>query len=232
MMVELLWLRALNAIGQKDSLSKNLALYEYAQLLTDLDPRFREAYVYLGLNIPYAVDRVWQGGDRSSAVFRKALKTFKTDMRLHLYLGYSLMQHERKYLEAADVFADAAKLEDALPFMAALATRLKAHGGDAEQGLALARELASSATDESLRAEMEQRAADLEVEVQLQRGDRALARYREDHPGAGRVSLEMLQASGYYDGPLEDVHGGTIYIRESDGKVLSTSLDRRLELYE
>jgi hypothetical protein len=232
LLTDLLWLRSLNAIGQKDSLSKNLALYEYAQLLTELDPRFLTAYAYLGLNIPYAVDRTWHGGDRASAIFRKGLEHFPDDMRLHLYLGFSLMHHERKFVEAGDVFARAARLPDALPFMAALATRLKAQGGDAEQGLALARELARTATDESLKAEMEQRAADLEVEVQLQRVDRAIAKYREDHSEAGLISFTQLQQQGYYDGPSQDVRGGTIFIRESDGKVLSTSLERRLELYE
>jgi tetratricopeptide (TPR) repeat protein len=233
MLVTLLWLRSLNAIGQPDSLRKNLALSEYAQLLTDLDPRFLQAYVFLGLNIPYAEDRVWRGGDLASALFRKGLRRFPTDLRLHLYLGYSLMQHERRYLEAADVFADAARLPDALPFMAALATRLKAHGGDPAEGLALARELARTATDETLKAEMEARANELEVEIQLQRVDRALERFRvETGTDAGVPTLEALMAGGFYDGPAQDVRGGTIYIRDSDGKALSTSLERRVELFE
>jgi tetratricopeptide (TPR) repeat protein len=233
MLVTLLWLRSLNAIGQPESLRKNLALSEYADLLTDLDPRFLQAYVYLGLNIPFAEDRVWKGGDLASRVFRKGLRQFPSDLRLHLYLGYSLMQHERKYLEAADVFANAARMPDALPFMAALATRLKAHGGDPAEGLALARELARTATDETLKAEMEARANELEVEIQLQRVDRALERFRgEASADAGVPSLETLIAGGYYDGPTQDVRGGSIFIRETDGKVLSTSLERRVELYE
>jgi hypothetical protein len=93
MLVDLLWLRSLNAIGQRDSVSKNLALFEYAQTLTDLDPRFYQAYTYLGLNIPAAVDRTWHGGELASALFRKGLVSFPTDLRLHLYLGYSLQEY-------------------------------------------------------------------------------------------------------------------------------------------
>lgn len=231
LLVELLWLRALNAIGNPDNEQKNRALYEYGLVITDLDPRFKLAYEFIGLNIPYAVARnTWAGGDLACDVFRRGLKVFPTDLRLHLYLGFSLMHHQRKFAEASEVFARASRLPDALAFMAPLATRLKAHSGAPEEALEMTREMLKSDLDETLRAEMESRAQELEVEIVLQQVDRASVAYLKAYNVHAKTTLDLRNA-GLYDGPLVDPLGGLISLEE-DGKATSTSLKRRLEIYE
>jgi hypothetical protein len=231
---ELLWLRALNAVGDKDSLRKNLALYEYASLLTDLDPRFYEAYLYLGINIPYSMERVWQGGDRAEILYRKGLTKFPSDLRLHLYLGFSLMHHQRKFLEASEVFAAGSRLPNAMRWMGPLAARLRAQGGAPEDALNLVRELLASTEDEVLKQELEERAVDLQIEAVLQKVDAAVEAWKKSNSesGAGVPTLEQLVTAGLYQGPREDVKGGRVYVRETDGKAMSTSVERRLEIYE
>lgn len=232
LLLDLYWLRALNAIGEEDSERKNRGLYEYALVITELDPRFYEVYKYLGLNIPYEVDRnKWVNVELSSDLFRRGLKVFPDDLKLHLYLGYNLFSLERKFREASDVFLAGSRCPGAPDFMAPFATRLLAHDGSAEAALALARELAESATDEESRQEFQTRALELEVEVVLQRVDKAVARFTEEQQ-RGPKDMEELKAKGYWDGPMEDPHGEKIVIGY-DGKVRSGSFGgRRVEVHE
>lgn len=229
--VDLLWLRTLNAIGLTDSASKNRALYEYGRAITDLDPRFKTAYEYIGINIPYALARdTFSGGDLAADLLRRGLVHFPRDMKLHMYLGFSLFHHQRKYSEAADVFMDAAKLPDALPFMAPLAARLKAHGGDARAALDMAQALLDAETDDAIRADLAARMASLQVEVVLQDVEAAAVAFH-DKTGRYPKDIAELRLMQLYHGSDLDPSGGTISL-DDKGKATSTSIARRYEIYE
>lgn len=231
LLVDVLWLRSLNAIGLKDSEEKNRTLHSYGVAITELDPRFHKAYEFIGLNIPFPVARnVWSGGDLACDMFRRGLKVFPYDMKLHLYLGFSLFHHQRKFSEAADAFFYAATLPGALPFMAPLATRLKAHSGAAEDALDMTKSLLSSTLDEDVRAQLEQRIGELEVEVLLQTVDRASRAYFSS-VGRWPTAVEQLQSAGLYDGPAADPTGVFILI-DAEGKATTSAIQRRLEIYE
>jgi hypothetical protein len=231
LLVEVLWLRALNAIGQKDNEQKNKALYEYGVVLSELDPRFFHVYEFIGLALPYAVARdTWVGADYSSDMFRRGLKAFPTSMKLHLYLGFSLFHRERKFSEAADVFAAAAKLPDALDFMAPLATRLKTHSGKAEDALEMTAELLQHTSDENMRKVLERRLDEIRVEIVLQNVDAASTEFRTQE-GRWPSSVDELRSRGFYSGERFDPLGSTIEI-DAQGKANSGSLNRRLEIYE
>lgn len=230
MLVDVLWLRALNAIGLPDTAEKNVALYEYGLALSELDPRFFQVYEFIGLAIPYAVARnTWVGAAQSSDIFRRGLKPFPSSLKLHLYLGFSLMHRERKYEEAADVFTAAAKLPDALDFMAPLAARLRAQTGHTDQGLAFTREMLERTTDPNTRAMLEERVQELELEQVLQTIDRAAQTYRERH---GRWPwIDELKSEGLYDGPMTDQTGAPLEV-DADGRGKTTAAYRRLEIFE
>lgn len=231
MLVDVLWLRALNAIGLTDTEQKNLALYEYGVSLTEIDPRFYVAYKYIGLNIPYAVARnTWVGGAEASDLFRRGLRQFPDDLTLHMYLGFNLFHRERKFLEASEVFARASKLPGALDFMAPLAVRLRAHSGDADEALSMTREMLASETDDEVRATLEHRLRELEVEVLLQQVDRAAEEYKVRF-GRPPFTMQELRDAALYTGPAIDPQGGTIGLTP-DNKGTSSSLTRRVEIYE
>jgi hypothetical protein len=230
LLVDVLWLRALNAIGLPDTAEKNVALFEYGKALAELDPRFFQVYEYIGLAIPYAVARnTWVGAHESSEMFRLGLKAFPTSMKLHMYLGFELMHRERKFDEAADVFAAAARLPDAIDFMAPLAARLTAQVGKTDEGLEFTREMLAHATDETARRVLEQRVHELELERVLQAIDRAAQVYKERH---GRWPwIDELRAEGLYTGPMTDEDGSTLEVDEQ-GRGKTTAQYRRLEIFE
>lgn len=230
-LVELLWLRSLNAIGLKDSAQKNQALYEYGVVLTELDPRFYHVYEFLGLNIPFADYRNhFVGGDLSCDLFERGLKVFPKDRKLHMYLGFSLFHHQRKFAEASDVFARAARLPDALPWMGPLATRLKAQTGAAEDALKLTHDLLTADLDDEVRGQLEKRVGELEIEVVLQQVDRAAEAFTKDQGRPPRDFAELVDQH-FYTGSLVDPTGGFISL-DDKGRATSTTLTRRMEIYE
>ena len=225
------WLRTLNLIGERETAENRRALYEYGKFLTDSDPRFYHAYKYIGLNVPFQTGREsWVNAELASSLLRAGVKQFPQDLYLHLYLGFNLFYMEKKYLEASDVFRTGSTLENAPSWMAPLATRLLSHGGKPRDALALAQDMLAETTDEGLRGELEQRVADLQIEIDLEPVDEAVEKYKAAYGGTPPQSLEALVQGGFYSGPRVDSRGGTISLTEN-GKVVSSSVERRLKLY-
>jgi hypothetical protein len=230
LLLDAYWLRTLNAIGLADSAEKNRALYEYGAVLTELDPRFYTAYTYIGLNIPYQKARnVWVNADLAGRLLEAGARQFPDDLRMNLYLGFNRFHFERRFKEASAVFLRLSTIPGAPDFAAPLAARLLSHDGEAREALALTEELLASTTDDDSRAELEQRRAELLIEVVLQDVDEQIEAYAARH-GRRPTSVGELRADGVVV-PMVDPAGGAIRIDES-GKASSTSLDRRVELYE
>jgi tetratricopeptide (TPR) repeat protein len=231
MLIDLYWLRTLNAIGEAESPEKNASLYEYGRVLTDSDPRFYTAYTYIGLNVPFRTGRnTFVNGDLAVDLFQRGLKQFPDDMKLHLYLGYALYGQAKRYKEASAVFLAGSKKPGAPSFMAPLAARLLAHSGDAEEAVSITQQLLDGTTDEETRKEFEGKLLQLKIEVQLQKVDRAIDAFTKAE-GRKPANVYELIEKRYYTDTLEDLAGGLISIG-ADGRATSTSVERRYEVYE
>lgn len=230
LLIDVYWIRVLNGIGLKDNPEKNRSLYAYGLTLTALDPRFREVYLYLGLTIPVPIGRnKWANADLASDLLRRGTLQFPDHLSLNLYYGFTLFAMERKFVEASKVFAVGSRIYGAPSFMGPLATRLLSQSGSPEDAVRLAEELAGAASDDSARAELQARVADLKVEAVLQQIDEACERFRKLRTREP-ADIEDLVSSGLYEGPLTDVKGGQLTLKE--GRGASSSLERRLEIYE
>lgn len=224
------WLRTLNAIGLSDTEQKNRALYSYGRMLTELDPRFYHVYLYVGLNVPYVFDRnKWANGDLAADILRRGVERFPDDLRLNLYLGHVLFQMLRDFEGASRVFSRMARLPGAPAWVAPFALRLLAQAGKPGAGIALGREFLSALSEDEDRGLVAERIKDLEVEEQLVAVDKAVAAFTS-RTGRAPETLQELRAGGDYTGPETDVRGGTLFL--SEGSASSTSLTRRLRIYE
>ncbi len=229
--LDLLWLREISEIGAAESPERNLAVLSSGTTLTNLDPRFSTAYYFTALNSPYYTEnRKWLYGAETSQLLEHALEQFPTNLQFHIYLGYNLYSVEKRFRRASEVFLRGSKLPAAPNFLAPLATRLLSQDGDAINGLSLARQLAESAEDDETRAEFQKRVRDLEIEVVLQAVDKANLSFRE-RTGKFASTVAELQNTDLYQGPVTDPQGGIISLKET-GESTSTSLERRLQLYE
>jgi hypothetical protein len=230
LLIDVYWLRTINAVGDADTLEKTAALYDYGNLITDLDPKFRIVYWFVGISLPWREPgRPWQLTTESTALLKKGLVQFPDDLKLNLLLGYNLFEFHKNYVEAAKVFQHAATLPGAPPFAGSLATRLYAQGGTPEVGLELALAMRDSATDEKTRAEFDERVKDLQIEIVLHRVDEAVAAYRAQM-GTAPASLAVLKDSGFYSGPMVDPWGSALFL-DGEGHARSEEQARRLMLF-
>lgn len=227
LLIDLLWLRALNSIGDPDSERKNRALYDYAIFLSDLDPQMYQVYSFIGINVPSRRGRAWVNADLADNLFARGIKQFPTDLRLMLFRAGNRYMGMRDFVGASDLYLAASRLPDAPPYLAPLAVRLRAHN-DARGAIEFTEAMLEQTATPDVRHDLEQKLYDLRVEEQLQEIDRSIVRYREQW-GQPPQRLEDLLMAGLYRGPTTDVYGGMLSLR--DGAGYSTSLQKRVKLF-
>jgi hypothetical protein len=224
------WLQAIQATGRAFAAEEYRDVYPYADLATDLDPKFGLVYVFAGGALPTNTGReVWVNTEESTRLLRKGLKMFPDDLKMHMLLAYNLSAFHKQYQEAAQVLERASKLRGAPSYLPALATRLYAQSGSVDAGLALARSLADSAEDEETREIFKQRVFDLEIEGELRRVDNAIGRFRQTF-GVAPPDISTLLWWGFLDRPPHDPKGGGFLIG-TDERSYSETQQRRLEVF-
>jgi hypothetical protein len=230
LLVDYLWIQLIQETGRAKTAEEYRDIYPYAELLTDLDPKFGLVYRFAGTALPTNLGREqWVNTQESTRIIRKGLPLFPDDLQLNILLAYNLSTYHREYREAAQVLEHASKLPGAPDYLAPLATRLYAQSGEVDAGMALAVSLAESAQDEETRAAFEQRIQDLKMEAELQRVDKAIATFRE-HFGVAPPDVPTLLWLGFLPRPPVDPAGGDFYIGH-DERAYSETQRRRLEIF-
>lgn len=224
------WIQLVQATGLARGAEEYRDIYPYAELITDLDPRFGMAYSFAAGALPTNLGReTWVNTQESTRLLRKGLKLFPQDLKMNMLLAYNLSAFHKQYREAAEVMERAARLPGAPSYLPALATRLYAQAGNVNAGLALARSLAESADDEETRETFKQRVRDLEMEGELQRVDAAISDFRSAF-GVAPPDIDTLSWLGFLEEPPRDPQGGGFFIGY-DERAYSETQQRRLEIF-
>lgn len=224
------WLQLIQITGSALKAEDYRDIFPYADLVTDLDPRFRMVYGFAAGALPTNLGREqWVNTQESTRLLHKGLKVFPDDLKMNMLLAYNLSSFHHQYREAAEVLRHAATLPGAPSYLSALATRLYAQSGDVRAGRLLAESLVETAEDEETREIFKQRLRDLDLEEQLQRVDKAIANFRTVF-GAPPPDVATLLWWDYLSEPPVDPQGGGFFIGE-DGRARSETQRRRLEVY-
>lgn len=225
------WIQLTNAAGSAVTAEEHRGIYDYAELITDLAPRFREVYQFAGGLIPFNRGRdTWVNGDESRKILEKGLALFPDDRSMRLYLVFNLMFIDRDYKAAADLLQAMSREPGALPHYSALATRLYAQAGEFDAGQDLARALAESSAPGEQRTFFEYRAKQIAAERVLAEVDRAAWDFLRREGRQAQSVVELL-ASGDLRAPPVDPLGGEIFL-DPFGRARSTVEHFRLELYD
>ncbi|RKH11134.1 pilus assembly protein PilG [Corallococcus sp. CA053C] len=225
------WVLMLNRIGTAAQPSEYRDVYDYAELVTDLDPLFPQAYLYGGITLPVHLGKgQYINTAESSALLRKGLHHLPGNERIAFQLAYNLMFFEKKYKEAADIIQELSKRPDAPEWYTALATRLYAQSGDFDTGLSLSMALRDGSEDPETRAFYEVRVREILQERMLRSIDEAIARYRT-REGKLPASLPVLVSAGDLPRLPEDPLGGRLFLGE-DGRAYSDAVRFRMELIQ
>ena len=173
------WIQTIQAVGKAATRDEYRDIYDYADLVTELDPKFRQVYVFAGASIPYSSRGKWFNTEESTRLLEKGLIHFPDLVQLRIILAYNLSTFHQQYGRAARILEEASRLPDAPAYLSGLATRLHAQAGNFDAGLELARSLAESAEDPETRAHFELRLRELVLERELKRVDAAVQAYRQ-----------------------------------------------------
>ncbi|WP_371746038.1 tetratricopeptide repeat protein [Myxococcus sp. CA040A] len=221
------WILTINRVGSARSVSDYRDVYYYADLTTDLDPRFAKVYTFAGITIPIHMGREqYANVKESSTILRKGMANTPEDKRIHFQLAYNLMFFERRYQEAAVIIEELAREPGAPEWYSGLATRLYAQAGEFETSLGLAQTLRDSAEDEETRTYYERRVNEILQERLLQQLDEALQHHKA-RTGQLPGSLEALVSAGDLSELPGDPLGGKLFLGD-DGRAYSTATRFRL----
>ena len=107
-LADIYWLRALQYFGGKDFNEQNPeVLYHYFDIITDLDPKFINAYRYGGTFLaepfPYGLGELELG----TKIFDKGRENNPDNFRLPLEEAFLYYLHPKDYVKAAELFLEA-----------------------------------------------------------------------------------------------------------------------------
>ncbi|AGC47640.1 putative efflux ABC transporter accessory factor PilG [Myxococcus stipitatus DSM 14675] len=223
------WVMTINRVGSARSVSEYRDIYYYADLTTDLDPRFSKVYTFAGITIPIQLEREeYANVALSSRILRKGLANTPEDKRIHFQLAYNLIFFEHRYQEAAALIEELSREPGAPEWYSGLATRLYAQAGDFDTSLGLAQMMRDSAEDDETRAHYERRVNEILQEQALQQVDKAIQAYKT-RTGALPGNLEAVVAAGDLRELPADPLGGQLFLGQ-DGRAYSSAARFRLEL--
>jgi hypothetical protein len=232
MIADYYWILTTEATGVAHTREQYRDIYDYALLISELDPKFRIVYSFAGAIIPFNQGReTWVNTDESTQILSKGFPLFPDYLFLRIMYAYNLSVFHKKYRQAADILKETAKIPGAPEYLAVLATRLYGQAGEIDAGLALATELSQAAADPATRQTFERRTKELILEGELQKIDKAIEEFKRTTGRLPATGLELV-ASGQLRKIPQDPLGGTILIGADGRSHSSAAENERLEVYD
>lgn len=226
LLADYFWIQTLQAVSNAQTPEQYRDIYDYANLVISLDPKFHPIYVFAGATLPVQ-DRsgAWRNVRESTEVLERGMQAFPDFVFLRILLAYNINAYDHDHARAAALLAETAKLPGAPTYLGALAAKLYGQAGEFETGFLLAKTLARTAEDETTRAEFERRAKELQLDRILREVDRAVEAF---HHRAGRPpsSIEELVSANLLTQVPPDPLGGTLVI-DAVGRARSTADTRK-----
>jgi hypothetical protein len=224
------WVQTLQATGRATTPEEFRDIFDYADMVTDLDPKYREVYVFAGAVIPVQLGRAkWANTAESTRILEKGYREAPDHILLRILYAFNLSTYEHQPRRAAEIMAETARMPNAPKYLGALATRLFAAAGDFDLGLSLAESLYDESTDAETKAAFELRLKELKLERELVRIDSAAVSYLA-REGRRPPDIAALLAAGDLDRPPVDPFGGGFTFDKS-GEARSMAQMKRLRLY-
>lgn len=197
-------------------------LLDYA---TDLDPLYGGAYRFAGSGlIRHTSDGKATGVFAAAQILMKGVRERNDDWRIPFYLGFIQSFYLNRNAEAAQAMRKASGAPGAPSWVGLLATRLASEAGDLEMAQQLAQAMIAQAPDDAVRAEWETRLLDVQMEVDLRRLERVVAKFRE-RTGKPPPSLQALVDASDLPAIPREPHGGR-YLLGPDGAPRSSAAQR------
>ncbi len=97
MLADYYWVLTTEATGRAYSRYEYRDIADYAEIVSELDPKFRYIYVFAGVSVPYNLGReTWVNTDESTRILSKGFLQFPDYVYLRILLAYNLSCRERR----------------------------------------------------------------------------------------------------------------------------------------
>lgn len=230
------WLREINVTGGVLVPEEGYAVYQLAKMVADLDETFRVPYWWSAVSMPVRYQGQYAHAKEAELHLRRGLSHFPKDSQMGVVLTHNLVFYQRDYVAAAAFLEEAAKWPDAPVHYGPLAVRLKAMTGQFESARELLGQLrlqgfrGDKTNDELLIEMLEGREQQIELEVVMQRVEKAVSAFKGVN---GRLpqGIEELVHAGLLPSVPKDPEGQPIVLDEK-GYATTTSAIERLKVYE
>jgi hypothetical protein len=183
------WLQAVQVVGAeaRDPSRHAPLLGQLVDVVTTVDPWVDHPYRFAAHWLSDNAERV----RFANRLLERGIAHHPDDWRNGFYLGFNHFFYLDEPERAADVLADAARLEGAPAYLSRLVARLRAGASGLETAEAFLGELARTAEDPQARVLYEQALIEIETERRARLLDEARARFRE-RAGRDIASVEEL----------------------------------------
>ncbi|MFQ5662554.1 MAG: hypothetical protein ACE5HL_01825 [Terriglobia bacterium] len=192
----LYWTRAVQHYG-RERLAKGQypLLYPLLDITTTLDPELLLAYRFGAIFLTEEPPRGPGRPDQAIKLLRKGIEQNPDYWRFWYDLGFVYYRSVKDYQRAAQAFYQGAQHPKAAPWMAVMAAKIAAEGGNRRWGRFLWTELYNSADDPLIRQNALRHLRRLQVEEDMEILEALLRRYRQQ-TGQPAHSLRQLLAAG------------------------------------
>jgi len=211
------WLKTIQYLGACIMLKiKPMRLYRYAQFVTDIDPKFFEAYYYPAAVM--IVDRI--SPEQTIALLEKGKKSLPDQGLIPALLGFSYYYFMHDNEQAAQNFDLAAKLRNYAGY-AILAARIRGEEGSAEVSLDFLNQLTQDSKMSRWASEINQMIIGLGQHKQLALLNRLIDQY-QSLKGQYPNRVSDLVKAGLISQIPQDPMGGNYYIDPETHRAKST----------
>ncbi|WP_456473542.1 hypothetical protein [Desulfolithobacter sp.] len=219
-MADLLFLKTISFMGLKigehgqPTREEWQRIYEMLQLITELDPRFWDPYLFAEMMFP------WQAGmfDETTILLEKAIRHRPDDYRPYYFLGFNAFYFQKEPAVAARYLRKAAQYPDAPAYIKGLAGRFSLYGEQTALGIAFLSDLLQNTSDPRIKSYLGKRLEALKRIFFLEQKVRA---YREKY-GTMPASLKELVDTGLVTEIPADPYGGQ-FVLLKNGRIYTTS---------
>ncbi len=225
-LADLLWLRSLQVfLGRFLNSSETHLFYGYLDIITNLDPEFKIAYILGSISLSVFC----YNGELSNRILFKGFTKFKNNWQIPFLIGYNFFYELGNYIEGAKYMNIASRVPGAPNWLAFLSARLYSTGGEPENAVELLRRLYEITEDKKTRALIHNRLMAAIQEMHIQKIEKAIKEYeRKFHIKPSR--LEEIVKEGLLDKIPNPPTGGYYFI-DKDGRVKSSKEQERFIIH-
>nr|WP_321400276.1 hypothetical protein [uncultured Desulfobacter sp.] len=217
---DFLYLKIATYIGgkimNKEKISSTDAdfFYQTADVITDLDPWFWDAYLMNSMFLAWDFNRL----DLANALLKKATRYRDWDFHPPYHLGFNYYYFLRDNSNASHYLMEAAKRGGGPDFLVPLATRLSVYESQLEPAIQLLSEQLKTTVDPVMRKHLKTR---LEAIIILDKLEKKVIEYKSIYHDYPKKLADLITAKLIRRLPA-DPYGGQFYILPN-GRVFTTS---------